>query len=131
MNQEDLMRIMYNHWKWLKFEGGERADLSCKDLRGLKLKGFVLRRVNFKGAILSGMCLRDCDFSGADLRSADLSNANLKRAIFIRASLEGIILEGADIKSACFSSARFADILGGKDTSTCRKFSRKLYGEQS
>ena len=131
MTQDDLMTIMYKHWKWLKFDGGEKADLSYRDLRGLNLKGFVLQRVNFQDANLSGMCLYECDFSNANLRNADFSNADLRRAIFIRAALKGVILDGANIRTACFSSARFADVLKGMDTSTCRKFSRKLYGAQS
>lgn len=132
MTQNDLMAIMHKHWAWLKFkDGGEKANLSYRDLRGLNLKGFVLQRVILRDANLSGMCLRECDFSNADLRNADFSNADLRRAVLIRASLKGAILDGANITAACFSSARFADILEGMDVSTCRKFSRKLYGAQA
>ncbi|HBI5936458.1 TPA: pentapeptide repeat-containing protein, partial [Listeria monocytogenes] len=50
MKQEELDIILENHEKWLRDEGGERADLRCADL------------------------------SNANLRHADLSNADLSNA---------------------------------------------------
>ncbi|RJB09022.1 hypothetical protein D3C05_03965, partial [Listeria monocytogenes] len=55
MKQEELDIILENHGKWLRNEGGEKADLSNADLRFANL-------------------------SIADLRFADLSNANLSIA---------------------------------------------------
>ncbi|EAG9606764.1 hypothetical protein D4B05_14810, partial [Listeria monocytogenes] len=50
MKQEELDIILENHGKWLRNEGGEKADLSNADLKN------------------------------TDLRFADLSNANLSIA---------------------------------------------------
>ncbi|EAF9608466.1 hypothetical protein A6C65_11340 [Listeria monocytogenes] len=62
MKQEELNIILDNHEKWLRGEGGEKADLSFADLRSADL-----RNANLSSA----------DLSSADLRSADLRNANL------------------------------------------------------
>ncbi|EAC3289229.1 hypothetical protein ADS67_07610 [Listeria monocytogenes] len=60
MKQEELDIILENHEKWLRDEGGERADLRCADL--------------------SYANLRHADLSNADLREADLREVNLSYA---------------------------------------------------
>ncbi|EAD8843239.1 hypothetical protein AK897_11010 [Listeria monocytogenes] len=60
MKQEELDIILENHEKWLRDEGGERADLSNADL--------------------SNADLRHADLSNADLREADLREVNLSYA---------------------------------------------------
>ncbi|EPB5701981.1 pentapeptide repeat-containing protein [Listeria monocytogenes] len=60
MKQEELDIILENHEKWLRDEGGERADLRCADL--------------------SNANLRHADLSNADLREADLREVNLSYA---------------------------------------------------
>ncbi|HHQ0781165.1 TPA: pentapeptide repeat-containing protein [Listeria monocytogenes] len=55
MKQEELDIILEKHEKWLRDEGGERADL---------------RHANLTNAVLTG----------ADLRHANLTNANLSDA---------------------------------------------------
>ncbi|EAG7704390.1 pentapeptide repeat-containing protein, partial [Listeria monocytogenes] len=57
MKKEELDIILENHGKWLRDEGGERADLTSADLRHTNLSNAVL--------------------TGADLRHANLTNANL------------------------------------------------------
>ena len=66
----DIKKILSEHLKWLKGEGGERADLS-----GANLSGADLRGANLSEADLSGADLSEADLSGADLRWADLSGA--------------------------------------------------------
>ncbi|EGF3658709.1 pentapeptide repeat-containing protein [Listeria monocytogenes] len=67
MKKEELDIILENHGKWLRDEGGERADLSNADLKNTNL-----RFANLRGANLSY-----ADLSNANLRGADLSNADL------------------------------------------------------
>ncbi|MGJ6136686.1 pentapeptide repeat-containing protein [Listeria monocytogenes] len=67
MNQETLNAIIEKHEKWLRNEGGEKADLS----------GANLRYADLRSADLSG-----ADLSGADLRSADLRSADLSWIIW-------------------------------------------------
>ncbi|HFK0691516.1 TPA: pentapeptide repeat-containing protein [Listeria monocytogenes] len=70
MKQEELDIILENHGKWLRNEGGERANL-----RNAELKNTNLRLINLNLASLSGTDLR-----GAYLRDANLSNADLDLA---------------------------------------------------
>ncbi|ENM1174584.1 pentapeptide repeat-containing protein [Listeria monocytogenes] len=66
MKQEELDIILENHEKWLRDEGGERADLSYADLR----------EADLRHADLSNADLREADLRHADLSNADLNWAN-------------------------------------------------------
>ncbi|EAG7733343.1 pentapeptide repeat-containing protein [Listeria monocytogenes] len=77
MNQEELDIILENHGKWLRNEGGEKADLSNADLKNTNL-----RFANLRLAYLRGANLRFADLSYANLSNADLSNVNLSNANF-------------------------------------------------
>ena len=70
-----LPSILADHHKWLRRDGGSRADLSRADLSGANLSGANLRDANLSCADLSGANLR-----GANLSRANLSRANLSRA---------------------------------------------------
>lgn len=67
MNTDKLQKILADHGKWLRGEGGKRADLRGADPRGADLRGADLR-----GADLQGAHLRDTDLRGAYLRGANL-----------------------------------------------------------
>lgn len=82
MNQEELDIILENHGKWLRNEGGDRADLSNADLKNTNLRFANLRLAYLRGADLSNANLRGADLRFADLRGADLSNVNLSNANF-------------------------------------------------
>ncbi|EKF1560118.1 pentapeptide repeat-containing protein [Listeria monocytogenes] len=77
MKQEELYIVLENHGKWLRNEGGEKADLSNADLKNTNL-----RHVNLRLADLRGANLRGANLSIADLNNANLSNANLSNANF-------------------------------------------------
>lgn len=110
MEQEKLNEIIADHNKWLKNEGGKRAnlagaDLYGADLRGAKLDRTNLRWANLRRAGLEGVNLRGADLEGADLyganlEGADLERANLRRADLCMADLEGANLRGADLEGA-------------------------------
>ncbi|EAG6123001.1 pentapeptide repeat-containing protein [Listeria monocytogenes] len=92
MKQEELDIILENHGKWLRNEGGEKADLSNADLKNTNLSYANLRLADLRGADLSianlsYANLRFADLRGADLRFADLSNANLSIADLSNANL--------------------------------------------
>ncbi|HAB6361506.1 TPA_asm: hypothetical protein GI510_14845 [Listeria monocytogenes] len=72
MKQEELDIILENHGKWLRNEGGEKADLSNADLKNTNLRFANLRLADLRGANL-----RFADLSNANLSIADLSYANL------------------------------------------------------
>ncbi len=67
VNQEELDIILENHGKWLRNEGGDRADLSNADLKNTNLRFANLRLAYLRGA----------DLSNANFRGVDLSDANL------------------------------------------------------
>ncbi|HAA2393169.1 TPA_asm: hypothetical protein GEF38_04725 [Listeria monocytogenes] len=71
MKKEELDIILENHGKWLRDEGGERADLTSADLR----------HTNLSNAVLTGADLRHANLTNANLTNADLSNANLTNAV--------------------------------------------------
>ena len=75
MSDEELKKILDNHAKWLRNEGGECANLRGADLRFADLSG-----ANLSEADLSGANLIWADLSGANLSGADLSGANLSGA---------------------------------------------------
>ncbi|AFJ75951.1 pentapeptide repeat-containing protein [Listeria phage vB_LmoM_AG20] len=90
MNQEELDIILENHGKWLRNEGGDRADLSNADLKNTNLRFANLRLAYLRGA----------DLSNANLRGADLSNANLRGADLRFADLRGANFRGVDLSDA-------------------------------
>ncbi|MDD91420.1 pentapeptide repeat-containing protein [Listeria monocytogenes] len=110
MKQEELDIILENHGKWLRNEGGEKADLSNADLKNTNLRFANLRLADLRGADLSyanlrGANLRFADLRGADLRFADLSNANLSIADLSYANLSIADLRFADLSNANLSIA--------------------------
>lgn len=62
MTNAKITAVLEEHCKWVKNEGGERADL-----RNAKLRGADLRNVNLRNANLG-----EADLRGANLRGADL-----------------------------------------------------------
>ncbi|HBI6079287.1 TPA: pentapeptide repeat-containing protein [Listeria monocytogenes] len=71
MKKEELDIILENHGKWLRDEGGERADLTGADLR----------HTNLSNAVLTGADLTHANLSNADLTGADLRHTNLTNAV--------------------------------------------------
>ena len=72
---EEMKAILADHAKWLRGEGGARADLSSADLRSANLSYADLRSANLRSADLSSADLRY-----ANLRSENLSSADLRSA---------------------------------------------------
>ncbi|HAA4451533.1 TPA_asm: hypothetical protein GER72_02290 [Listeria monocytogenes] len=77
MKQEELDIILENHGKWLRNEGGKKADLSYTELKNTKLRLADLSHANLRGANLRGANLRHVNLSNTDLANADLSDAYL------------------------------------------------------
>jgi uncharacterized protein YjbI with pentapeptide repeats len=93
MDQKKLNKIIESHGKWLRCEGGERADLAganlaCADLTGASLYGANLTRANLTRANLAGANLAEADLTEADLTRACLAGAVLTRAVLTRANLD-------------------------------------------
>ncbi|EEO2572238.1 pentapeptide repeat-containing protein [Listeria monocytogenes] len=95
MNQEELDIILENHGKWLRNEGGEKADLSNADLKNTNLRFANLRLAYLRGANLRLAYLRGANLRFADLRGADLSNADLSNVNLSNANFRGVDLSDA------------------------------------
>ena len=80
MTKTELDKIVSDHGRWLRAEGGSRANLSEANLSWANLSGADLRWANLSGAYLSGANLRWADLRWADLSGANLSWANLSGA---------------------------------------------------
>ena len=72
LTSDKLKEILDDHEKWLRGEGGKRANLRYADLRYADLRG----------ADLLGADLRDANLRGANLRGADLRGADLDYSCF-------------------------------------------------
>ena len=104
MDKEQLKYVLESHGKWLRHEGGERANLYGADLLGANLRGANLRWADLRGANLRE----------ANLRGANLHEANLHEADLYEANLYGANLRGADLREANLLGAnlRWADLRG-------------------
>ncbi|MDA5758963.1 pentapeptide repeat-containing protein [Listeria monocytogenes] len=80
MKQEELDIILKKHEKWLRDEGGERADLRHANLTNANLTNAVLTGADLRHANLTNANLTNAVLTGADLRHANLTNANLSDA---------------------------------------------------
>ncbi|EAG1247661.1 pentapeptide repeat-containing protein [Listeria monocytogenes] len=92
MNQEELDIILENHGKWLRNEGGEKADLSNADLKNTNLRFANLRLADLRLADLRLANLSNADLSNADLSYANLSYANLSNVDLSYANLSNVDL---------------------------------------
>lgn len=97
-----LQEIIDNHKKWLRGNGGERADLHGADLL----------RARLDHTVLCGVDLHDANLYGADLRGADLRETNLRGANLYNADLQGANLNYADLRDAllCCANLRGAHL---------------------
>ena len=67
-SSDELKEIIEEHAKWLRGNGGKRADFRGADLRHANLQGADLIGANLIGANLGGTNFRYADFGGADSR---------------------------------------------------------------
>ena len=97
----DLPRILAEHRKWLRGEGGSRAYLSGANLSDAALSG-----ANLSDAALSGANLARANLSDAALSGANLARAYLSGAYLLGANLSGANLLGANLSGANLSRAK-------------------------
>ncbi|HII3012684.1 TPA: pentapeptide repeat-containing protein [Listeria monocytogenes] len=102
MKQEELDIILENHGKWLRNEGGEKADLSNADLKNTNLRFANLRLAD----------LRFADLSNADLKNTNLRFANLRFANLRLADLRFADLSNADLSCANLSWVNWQHVEG-------------------
>ncbi|NKK62564.1 hypothetical protein GFL88_03265 [Rhizobium leguminosarum bv. viciae] len=109
----NLPKLLKDHRQWLATQydpvrKGSPADLSYRDLTGIKLKGSDLREAKFIGSKLHG-----ANFERSRLDLADLSCASGDNVSFESADLFGSKLVNASLVGSKLSQAK----LGGSDLS--------------
>ena len=82
MEKERLYEIIANHGRWLRDEGGKRADLSGANLYRADLSHADLCGANLRHAELCHADLRHADLYGADLCETELEGANLPVGVY-------------------------------------------------
>lgn len=105
MTTDQLKKILENHKRWLRGDGGERADLSGENLRHAHLEGAELSRADLRNADIRGANLTGANLAEADLSSSFLWNAILRNTDLRRANLKGADLEFADLSHSCLKRA--------------------------
>jgi hypothetical protein len=65
MTKEEIAAVLADHIKWLRGEGGKRADLTDAVLTDADLTGAVLTGARLTGAILTRARLTDAVLTGA------------------------------------------------------------------
>ncbi|RLB34303.1 MAG: hypothetical protein DRH11_06535 [Deltaproteobacteria bacterium] len=102
---KSLPQILEAHRKWLRGEGGERADLRKANLIGADLGGVYLIGANLSGAIMIDARLSGSNLIGANLQKAKLIGADLSGSDLVAANLNGSILREANLSKANLSEA--------------------------
>lgn len=101
--QKELNAIIKRHEMWLNDEeGGEYADLSNADLRGMDLGSANLRLAGLQDSNLYLACLAYANLEGADLRGTNLRGTTLCGADLLNAKLQGVNLQWADLRNVKF-----------------------------
>jgi uncharacterized protein YjbI with pentapeptide repeats len=121
-----------DHLELLTIESFPNADLSGRDLTGVRLESLKFDNADFTGTNLNESDLdfgsyanasfrkarmelmharysdfTNCDFSHAQLQLSGFERANFAGAKFDKASLDQVYMENADLRGADFSRARF------------------------
>jgi hypothetical protein len=122
MNALRLNDVLEKHGKWLRGEGGERANLERANLAGANLAGAYLAGAYLAGANLAGANLAGANLAGANLAGAYLAGANLAGAYLAGANLERANLADANLADANLADANlaFANLPEGKHGCVCR-----------
>jgi hypothetical protein len=116
---DELKAIIAEHVKWLKGEGGKRADLSYSNLRysnlsGSNLSDSDLRYSDLSYSNLSDSNLSDSDLSGSNLRGSNLSDSDLSGSNLRGSDLSGSNLSGSNLSDSdlSYSNLRYSDLRG-------------------
>lgn len=112
MKQEELDIILEKHEKWLRNEGGVRADLRYTELKNINLRYADLSNADLSYASLSGADLSYADLSGANLNNADLRGVNLANANLRYTNLRYTDLRHADLRYANLNCVNWQHVEG-------------------
>lgn len=101
---DDVDGILARHKQYLMSPGsGERANLSCSDLRGADLTQAMLDGADLHGAVCDG----ETELRAVSLKQADLRGVDFAHAFMIGAMLDEADASGADFSNTVLTSATF------------------------
>jgi uncharacterized protein YjbI with pentapeptide repeats len=103
--QQQLNAALIAHERYLKFQGGVRAQLAHVSIDGLNLANRNLTESDFTGASLVGANLSGSNFERASFYCADLHDCNLQSTRLVRADLRGASFSGAKLSYAVLDHA--------------------------
>jgi hypothetical protein len=76
MTKGEIAAVLAEHARWLRGEGGERADMRGADMQGADIQGADIQGANMQGA----------DMRGANMRGAKIGNGQTVIGILRRAT---------------------------------------------
>ncbi|MCI9130317.1 MAG: pentapeptide repeat-containing protein [Eggerthellaceae bacterium] len=111
ITEQELEEILEKHRLWVRDKpGGERADLTDADLRGIDLREALLSSAACKGACFDGVDMRGSNISAADMRGASFRMTKMhgsyargtrfNRAEISRSNMNKMLLREADFSKA-------------------------------
>ncbi|MAF98946.1 MAG: hypothetical protein CMH26_09950 [Micavibrio sp.] len=104
LSQAELEKVIRLHAAYLKgMVGGQRLNLSYKNLSSLDFSGNDLSNADFTGCSLMESHLVRCNLKGASFYGCDLRHANMRHSDLQRADLRGAYLAGANLTNANMS----------------------------
>lgn len=101
LDNKTFNQIVRDHEKWLRGEGGKKADFHGMDLRSHDFVNVDLQKADFEGADLSGIYFIRCN-----LAFVNFKNANLDRVTFSKCELYQTNMQQAKI-----TDCEFRDVL--------------------
>ena len=81
MTKEDIAEVLAEHLKWLRGEGGKRANM-----RGAYMQGAYMQGANMQGADMRGAYMQGANMQGAYMQGAKIDNGNIVIGIMRRAT---------------------------------------------
>jgi uncharacterized protein YjbI with pentapeptide repeats len=105
LSQQDLNRVLAAHERFVRYLGGERAQLARRKLDGLNLANRVLSDADFAASSLVGATLYGSNLERSSFYCADLRDANFQATNLVRADLRGASFRGANLAFAKLDGA--------------------------
>ncbi|CAB4155564.1 COG1357 Pentapeptide repeats containing protein [uncultured Caudovirales phage] len=109
MTEEEIAVVLADHLKWLRGEGGQRADMRYANMRGADMRYANMRGADMQGADMEGADMRYANMRYADMQGADMQRADMRYADMQRADMRGANMRYADMQGA---NMRYANMQG-------------------
>jgi len=89
MTKEQIAAVLADHARWLRGEGGKRADMHGANMHRADMHGANMQGANMQGAYMRGADMQRAYMQGAYMRGADMRGANMQGADMHGANMRG------------------------------------------